>query len=99
MKYKFESDHLIVEFSGDLDDHCAKNIRKDIDTAISKRLPRAVIFDFKNVAFVDSTGIGLIFGRYKRLLETNGELLLTNVPPHVDKIFKASGVYSICPKI
>ncbi len=99
VKYIFESDHLIVEFFGDLDDHYAKNIRKDIDDAIARRNPRAVVFDFRNVSFVDSTGIGLIFGRYKKLLETNGELLLKNVPAHVDKIFRTSGVYSICPKI
>lgn len=99
MKYKCESDHLIIEFFGDIDDHYAKKIRNDIDTLISKQNPRAVIFDFRNVSFVDSTGIGLIFGRYKKLLQTNGELLLRNVPSYVDKIFRASGVYSICPKI
>lgn len=99
MKYKCESDHLIIEFFGDVDDHCAKNMRNDIDALISKQNPRAVVFDFKNVSFVDSTGIGLIFGRYKKLLQINGELLLRNVPTHVDKVFRASGVYSICPKI
>lgn len=99
MKYKCESDHLIIEFFGDVDDHNATNMRHDIDALISKQNPRAVVFDFMNVSFVDSTGIGLIFGRYKKLLQINGELLLRNVPSHVDKVFRASGVYSICPKI
>ena len=99
MKYKSESDHLVIEFYGDIDDHYVGKVRNDIDMLISRQAPRAVIFDFKNVSFVDSTGIGLIFGRYKRLLNTNGELLLRNVPSQVDKVFRASGVYSICPKI
>ena len=99
VKYKCESDHLIIEFFGEVDDHYAKNVRNDIDNLILKKNPRTVIFDFSHVSFVDSTGIGLIFGRYKRLLQCNGELLLRNIPSQVDKVFRASGVYSICPKI
>ena len=99
VKYKFDYDHLTIEFFGDIDDHCAKKLRNDIDTLISSNNPRVVIFDFKNVSFVDSTGIGLIFGRFKLLSRINAELLLKNIPNHVDKIFRSSGVYAVCPKI
>jgi stage II sporulation protein AA (anti-sigma F factor antagonist) len=99
VKFKTENNHLVFEFYGDVDDHYAKQVRNDIDFQISKQNPRVVIFDFKNVSFIDSTGIGLIFGRYKKLLQTNAELLLRNIPSQVDKIFRASGIYSICPKI
>lgn len=53
----------------------------------------------KNVSFVDSTGLGLILGRYKRLSAAGGVLRLKNVPPQVDKVFRASGVYSVVEKV
>lgn len=99
MKHKFQFDNLYIQFVGDIDDFYVKKIRDDIDHLISKQGLRAVIFDFKNVSFIDSTGLGLIFGRYNRLKDNNVELLLQNVPAHVDKIFRASGIYSLCPKI
>ena len=99
MKHKFQFDNLYIQFMGDIDDFYVKKIRDDIDHLISKQALRAVIFDFKNVSFIDSTGLGLIFGRYNRLKDNNVELLLQNVPAHVDKIFRASGIYSLCPKI
>ena len=99
MKHKFQFDNLYIHFVGDIDDCYVKKIRGDIDNLISRQGLRAVIFDFKDVSFIDSTGLGLIFGRYKRLKDNNVELLLQNVPAHVDKVFRARGVYSLCPKI
>ncbi|MBR2056190.1 MAG: anti-sigma factor antagonist [Clostridia bacterium] len=99
MKYKYEFDQLIIELYGDVDEHYVKKIRDDIDFLISRQGISSVVFDFKNVSFVDSTGLGLIFGRYKKLLARKVELLLRNVPSHVDRVFRASGVYSVCPKI
>ena len=49
VKYKFDYDHLTIEFFGDIDDHCAKKLRNDIDTLISSNNPRVVIFDFKSI--------------------------------------------------
>ena len=99
VKYKYEFDQLIIELYGDVDEHYVKKIRDDIDFLISRQGISSVVFDFKNVSFVDSTGLGLIFGRYKKLLARKVELLLRNVPSHVDRVFRTSGVYSVCPKI
>lgn len=99
MKYKFQSDQLIIELIGDVDEHYASLIRDKIDDLTQKAHLRRVVFDFSKVSFVDSTGIGLIFGRYKRLSARNVELVLKNVSSQVDKVFRTSGVYSVCPKI
>lgn len=99
MKYKYEYDKLIIKFYGDMDERYVKTIRDEVDHLIEKPTFSAVVFDFKNVSFVDSTGLGLIFGRYKKLINKNVELLLQNVPSHVDRVFRTSGVYSVCPKI
>ena len=59
MKYKYEFDQLIIELYGDVDEHYVKKIRDDIDFLISRQGISSVVFDFKNVSFVDSTGLGL----------------------------------------
>jgi stage II sporulation protein AA (anti-sigma F factor antagonist) len=99
VKYKLQSDQLIIELIGDVDEHYASTIRNDIDALAQNYHPRRVIFDFANVSFVDSTGIGLIFGRYKKLSARNIELVLKNVSSQVDRVFRTSGIYSVCPKI
>ncbi len=99
MKHKYEFDQLLIYLIGDVDEHYVSKIRDKIDGLILVTGLRKVIFDFNNVSFVDSTGLGLIFGRYKKLASRGIELLLQNVPAHVDRVFRTSGVYSVCPKI
>ncbi|MDE6301974.1 MAG: STAS domain-containing protein, partial [Clostridia bacterium] len=49
------------------------------------------------VTFIDSTGLGLVLGRYKKLRAKLAEVLLRNVPPQVDKVFRTSGLYAFVP--
>ncbi len=88
-----------VYLSGDIDEHAATVMRADMDTKLSAVNRGTVILDFSGVTFVDSTGLGLILGRYKKLKSRGIETCIGEVTPIVDKIFKASGVYSVCPKI
>ena len=60
---------------------------------------RSMIFDMKGVTFIDSTGLGFVLGRYKKLKAMHAELLLENVPRQVDKVFLASGVYRYVPVV
>ncbi len=99
MKYKYEFEQLSIQLIGDVDEYYVSQIREKIDALTLVTGLKRVIFDFAKVSFIDSTGLGLIFGRYKKLASRNVELLLKNVPSHVDKVFRTSGVYSVCPKI
>lgn len=56
---------LIFEIEEDIDECCVQKIRRRIDNEIQRYMPKEVIFDFSNVSFMDSAGIGLIIGRYK----------------------------------
>ena len=58
---------LVFEITEELDHHAAEIIRKRADYEIQRFMPKKVIFDFKRVGFMDSAGIGLIMGRYKKL--------------------------------
>ena len=99
LECKKERGALTFSFSGDIDEFSCRTLRSEIDGTIAECAPREVVFDMKNVYFVDSTGLGLIIGRYKRLSAAGGVLRLKNVPPQVDKVFRASGVYSVVEKV
>ena len=90
---------LVVKLDGDLDHHLSQLIRIPIDEKIDKNGIDAVVFDFKNTGFMDSSGIGLIMGRYKLLSRKGGKVFVTNVSPAIKRIFEISGLYKIvCEK-
>lgn len=90
---------LTVLFSGDIDEYACRTLRGEIDASIDASAPAEVIFDLKKVSFVDSTGLGLILGRYKKLSRTGGVLRLKDVPPAVDRVLRAAGVYTVVEKV
>ena len=58
-----------------------------------------VIVDFSNVTFMDSTGIGVLLGRYNKFRKNNIAIFIKNPQSHVDRIFKMTGIYELMPKI
>ena len=95
--YEKENKTLLMEITEDIDHHFAENIRREADNEITRFLPRKVVFDFSNVSFMDSAGIGMIIGRYKMMKMLGGSLEMTNVSKSVRKIFEMSGITKIIP--
>lgn len=95
LEKKIERLTLLLRLDGELDMHTAAMVRQAIDLEIEKRGIRTVILNLQDVGFVDSSGLGVIIGRYKKLLSLGGKLKITNVPPHIFKIMELSGL----PKI
>lgn len=95
-----KGDSLYVYLSGEIDEHSVSRIRRDADTLIDENagLSRA-IFNLAGVKFMDSTGIGFLIGRYKKLQKYGMEMYLENPNTGADKILELSGIYSIMPKI
>lgn len=87
-----EDNIIIAKISGDIDHHTAKNIRECIDNEVEKNKPSLLKIDFKNVDFMDSSGIGLIMGRYKLMNAIDGELKIINVPPYISRVIRLSGL-------
>ena len=77
---------------GEIDHHTASDMRKEIDNAVETHKPTLLVLDFKNVSFMDSSGIGLVMGRYKIVSENGGELAITNTTPHISKVMKLAGM-------
>lgn len=88
---------LIFEIEEDIDECCVQKIRRRIDNEIQRYMPKEVIFDFSNVSFMDSAGIGIIIGRYKLINMIGGELKIANVNTQIQKIFEMSGLLRLIP--
>lgn len=91
VRLDFRDGTLTAFLSGDIDDHTAKDIREEIDATAEKVRPARLRLDFSEVPFMDSSGIGLIMGRYKLLCLWSGRLLLANMAPRVEMMVKLSG--------
>lgn len=87
---------ITAKINGDLDHHTAKYIRGDIDMAIHENNPKTLILDFSAVTFMDSSGIGLVMGRYKIMNELSGEVLIANTPSYIGKVMHLAGLNKLC---
>lgn len=96
---EFEGRSLVFRLVGELDEHSAQFVRRRLDTAIEESSFDAVIFDLSRMSFMDSTGIGVVIGRYKLVRKLNKPVYVRNPTTTVDKIFKMSGLYEIIHKI
>ncbi len=97
LDFKIVGNDICIKLSGEIDEYSARSLRADIDKLIEAQGFRTMTFDMKNVTFIDSTGLGLLLGRYKKLRAKHAELLLKNVPMQVDKVFRTSGIYTFVP--
>ncbi len=94
-----EKNQITAFLSGEIDHHCAGELRREIDFSVRENIPESLILDFSEVSFMDSSGIGLIMGRYKLMNEFGGRVTIHNPPPHIKKVMKLSGIEklaSIC---
>lgn len=98
LHYELKNNCLVIHITDDLDHHAVGYLRERSDRLIDAGDIRNVIFDFKDVTFMDSSGIGLIMGRYKKVMFIGGRAAVTNIGKSVDRIFKMSGLYKIIEK-
>ncbi|MBR7164050.1 MAG: anti-sigma F factor antagonist [Clostridia bacterium] len=83
---------LIVSLSGELDHHGAEQIRTLIERAITEKDVKNLIFDFSALSFMDSSGIGMIIGRYKLIKSIGGGVALVCTNPRMKKLVTMSGL-------
>ena len=99
MESKFyEEDKLLVfRITDEIDECSVQKIRRKADYEIERYMPKRVVFDFDSVTFMDSSGIGLIIGRYKFTNMLGGKLEVANLTQNVRKIFEMSGILKLIP--
>lgn len=83
---------LLAKITGEIDHHTARWLRSDIDTAIEDRSPKKLYLDFSGVSFMDSSGVGLVMGRYKNMRERGGRVYMINMPEYIEKVMNLAGM-------
>ncbi len=89
---------LIIRLQEELDHHNAIRIKDTADRLIDRNNIKHIIFDFSGAGFMDSAGIGVIMGRYRKVIFIGGKTAVANVNSAVDRIFRISGLYKIIEK-
>ena len=81
--------------SGEIDHHNAKSARRRIDRELETSSPEELILDLSAVSFMDSSGLGVVLGRYKLLKERGGSMRIRGASRPVGRILKMAGVYAL----
>ena len=95
MKYQVQENCLTVFLPEELDHHNTEEIREKTDRLIEEHQIKCVIFDFADTNFMDSSGIGVIMGRYKLIYLLGGEVWAVHPNERIKKILNMSGVTRI----
>lgn len=95
IKFNKINDSLVVTLAGELDHHSAEEVRVKIDDRIDRENIKKMVFDFSGVTFMDSSGIGVVIGRYKKLSMRKGELSIVSVNNSIKRVFELSGMFKI----
>ena len=89
----FESeDGLVVALDGEIDHHAAKEVRESLDRMITQMRPKVLCLELSGINFMDSSGLGLVLGRYRRISESGGRMLLRNPSARTEKLLRMAGV-------
>ena len=100
LKGNIKGDDLYLYLTGELDEHSVSSLREAADRMIDDNAGRSrAVFNLAGVKFMDSTGIGFLIGRYKKLKKYGMDMYLENPNTGADKILELSGIYTLMPKI
>ena len=99
LKTRTHKNVLYISLDGELDHHTAEYTRQHMDSAMTQTIAGQIIIDLANLRFMDSTGIGVLIGRYKKMKDRNVPIFISNPSNQAERIFKMTGLYQIMPKI
>ena len=99
VKTRIYNNVLYILLCGELDEHSALYVREEMDKAFLGSGFKQIIIDLSELEFMDSTGIGVLIGRYKKMKDRRIPIYISNPSFHAEKIFKMTGLYELMPKI
>ena len=88
---------LIVEITGDIDHHTCHMLRQETDRHLEEMRGRHILFCFREVAFMDSSGIGVLIGRYKKIKGLGGKVAVACAGDKIQEIFHISALDRLIP--
>ena len=94
-----KKNRLAIRLDGELDQSNVEEVKMKVCNIIKKYSVVHLVFNFENLSFMDSTGIGLLIGRYKKLNSIGVKSYIENPMPSVQRVLELSGLYGLMPKI
>lgn len=88
---------LTIRIPEELDHHSAETIRQESEKVLEAQNIRQIVFDFRQTQFMDSSGIGMLMGRYRSMSQMGGYVKAVHVKERVAKILQLSGIYKVIP--
>lgn len=86
---------LLVRLEGELDHHTAERLRNEMNEKLLDHRIKHLVLNLENLTFMDSSGLGVILGRYKEIKERDGEVVVCAISPAVKRLFDLSGLFKI----
>lgn len=95
MDLEVQGNKLVARLEGELDLGVADKLRDTLDNALTEQSLTFLILNLSEVSFVDSSGLGVILGRYKKLAVRGGKVFIVGAKPQVKRILELSGILRI----
>lgn len=86
---------LLVRLNGELDHHTSEELKTKIELELEKNNIKHLVLNLEALSFMDSSGIGVILGRYKQIKQRHGEVIVCSISPQVKRLFEMSGLFKI----
>ncbi|SDZ08669.1 anti-sigma F factor antagonist [Thermoactinomyces sp. DSM 45892] len=86
---------LVARLDGELDHHTAAHVRKVIEEELNHEWVTHLVLNLEKLEFMDSSGLGVILGRYKRVTQMGGKMTICSVQPSIERIMEMSGLFKI----
>ncbi|MDQ0256151.1 stage II sporulation protein AA (anti-sigma F factor antagonist) [Evansella vedderi] len=86
---------LCVRLEGELDHHTAMKLRERVDSALKEHHLTHILLNLEHLTFMDSSGLGVILGRYKLVQTLGGEMVVCSISPQIKRLFEMSGLFKI----
>lgn len=90
---------LVLHLPPEIDHHSSKEIKERTEEYLKESCIRHIIFDFSRTTFMDSSGIGALLGRYKRMREKGGSVMICGADAQIRRILRISGVDKLIPEL
>ncbi len=95
LKLLRKKDKLFIKITGEIDHHNASVIRESVDIEVKSGGIRQLVFDFRELEFMDSSGIGILMGRYKLMQMYGGSVCVLGACDYIEKIIRLSGLENL----
>ena len=95
IELEVKKDVLCIRLSGELDHHSADELRELAVSTIENEGIRHIVLNLEHLSFMDSSGLGVILGRYKQIKQYDGEMVVCAISPPVQRLFDMSGLFKI----